>query len=456
MPKVVWIIQHESGGNTDAVGDGGAAHGVFQSHYIPPGASVAEQFADAYRLYQQDIARGGTGFRDWGEGTEGQAPFDPKTGKGKFGALGNNPYPTNARTLASNAIGSTSMADPQTPPQPTVSDAAKKTKSFFDSSRGGSEFRSVSKTIKSASKALSARQTQTFTGDFKSQVDAYDRAYQDVSALITNYLIAHPGYDWDQKAGVVYNTYNEKDPAGTALAGEAKFYDDTKQRVADNAKNRLAQTNDSRTAYLNSQVGRATETSAENDHFATQVQNLAAIEDIPVARQLAVASALKAVNDANSQRQSATSGGVSFRAPQVTDTAPFAEAFKKTIPTTPTTPYQVPANAYDTGMGPDGQPVIPSGQANPANTIPGYHPGQGSVGAVSGNGPFGQDVPPVPGENTSGVMASALPQSTGAQMGKAPSLPPEQTTIGLQINPRLNAPLSPIDRYNLLHGRVAR
>lgn len=82
--KWLYLINGESGGNPTAVGDGGAAYGLFQSHYIPPGTPVEQQFQDAARLYRNDLANGGTGFGDWGEG---------RTYNGQpFGALGNHPY----------------------------------------------------------------------------------------------------------------------------------------------------------------------------------------------------------------------------------------------------------------------------------------------------------------------------------------------------------------------------
>jgi len=101
VTKMLWVIQHESGGNSQAVGDGGAAYGLFQDQHIPSGSSVDTQLQNAFKLYTANKAAGGTGYGDWGEGTtyNGQ----------KFGALGNNPYPGDAAALAylASAKGST-------------------------------------------------------------------------------------------------------------------------------------------------------------------------------------------------------------------------------------------------------------------------------------------------------------------------------------------------------------
>lgn len=81
--KWLYLINGESGYRDDAVGDGGAAYGLFQSQHNP-GQTLDSQFADAKRLYDADKRNGGTGFGDWGEG---------RLFQGKpFGALGNNPY----------------------------------------------------------------------------------------------------------------------------------------------------------------------------------------------------------------------------------------------------------------------------------------------------------------------------------------------------------------------------
>jgi len=101
VTKMLWVIQHESGGNSQAVGDGGAAYGLFQDQHIPSGASVEQQLQNAFKLYTANKAAGGTGYGDWGEGTSYNGQ--------KFGALGNNPYPGDAAALAylASAKGST-------------------------------------------------------------------------------------------------------------------------------------------------------------------------------------------------------------------------------------------------------------------------------------------------------------------------------------------------------------
>lgn len=78
--KMLYVIQHESGGNAGAVGDSGHSYGLFQSQ--SPRNSVAtpqQQIEDAYHRWQ---ARG---YKDWGENNSYQGH--------RFGSLGNHPYP---------------------------------------------------------------------------------------------------------------------------------------------------------------------------------------------------------------------------------------------------------------------------------------------------------------------------------------------------------------------------
>ena len=96
IPKVLYLIQHESGFNPGAIsptGDyglfqlnayGGLGKGMTPEQMLDPETNIATAARAVY---------GGSGFRPWGEGTHGQAPYNPATGQGRFGALGNNPYP---------------------------------------------------------------------------------------------------------------------------------------------------------------------------------------------------------------------------------------------------------------------------------------------------------------------------------------------------------------------------
>jgi hypothetical protein len=56
------------------------------------------------RYAAQNLGGASGNFRAWGEGTEiYDYPYDPKTGKGKFGALGYHPFPGEGRTAAGEA-----------------------------------------------------------------------------------------------------------------------------------------------------------------------------------------------------------------------------------------------------------------------------------------------------------------------------------------------------------------
>lgn len=96
VDKALWVIQHESGGNPGAVGDGGAARGLFQiqdsrNFANRPGAEYLDNPENNIRYAAQELGAGSGNWGAWGEGTS----YNGKP----FGALGNNPYPgSNAST----------------------------------------------------------------------------------------------------------------------------------------------------------------------------------------------------------------------------------------------------------------------------------------------------------------------------------------------------------------------
>lgn len=90
VDKALYVIQYESGGNPGAVGDGGAARGLFQiqdSRNFPnrPDAAYLDDPEKNIAYAAQQLGAASGNFGAWGEGTtyNGQP----------FGALGNHPYP---------------------------------------------------------------------------------------------------------------------------------------------------------------------------------------------------------------------------------------------------------------------------------------------------------------------------------------------------------------------------
>jgi len=95
VEKALWVIQYESSGNPGARSDSGG-YGLFQLNDggLGEGLSVQQRLDPTTNI--RTAARavyGGSGWSPWGEGTAGQAPYNPATGRGMFGALGNHPYP---------------------------------------------------------------------------------------------------------------------------------------------------------------------------------------------------------------------------------------------------------------------------------------------------------------------------------------------------------------------------
>ncbi|MFA6135016.1 MAG: hypothetical protein WC869_13455 [Phycisphaerae bacterium] len=100
MDKALYVINGESGGNPGAVGDGGAARGLFQiqdsrNFASRPDAAYLDNPENNIRYAAQVLGAAQGKWTDWGEGSSynGQP----------FGALGNNPYPGDSGPLGGRA-----------------------------------------------------------------------------------------------------------------------------------------------------------------------------------------------------------------------------------------------------------------------------------------------------------------------------------------------------------------
>lgn len=95
VDKYLWIINYESGGNPNAIGDNGVAIGLTQIHSsdsIANRPTAAELLDPEYNIW---YAVNHLSFGDWGEG---------RTYNGQvFGALGNHPFPGDGATQSGNA-----------------------------------------------------------------------------------------------------------------------------------------------------------------------------------------------------------------------------------------------------------------------------------------------------------------------------------------------------------------
>lgn len=124
VDKALFVINGESGGNPNAVGDGGAARGLFQiqdSRNFPgrPDAAYLDDPENNIRYAAQVLGAADNKWTDWGEGStyNGQP----------FGALGNNPYPGGTGVASTPTIGGVPV---QGPPNPGVPGGFSETSGF--------------------------------------------------------------------------------------------------------------------------------------------------------------------------------------------------------------------------------------------------------------------------------------------------------------------------------------
>lgn len=317
MDKALYVLQGESGGNPNAISNSGG-YGLFQLN----DGGLGEGYTTAQRLDPETNVRvaaqavyGGSGWAPWGEGTYGQPPYDPKTGKGSFGVLGNAPY----------------------------------------EGGGGS----------------------VPVGNYDADINEYFNQAEDAWRRLEAYKKAHPGRI-SGDGGVVYLDPNNPaadddgwviDMEGTTIMQEALDAEASIDRLVKRREAGIGQSgNDAATAYLNSEKEKSAESTRKYENFVTRIQDLAAMEDLPTARAQAMATALSAANKETARgsgtfHQMGSGMGLSGRKP-LTDFSSFAASLKSTIPAEAPAFREVAAGALEPSQ-PGG-----SGSSYPARQTP--------------------------------------------------------------------------------------
>lgn len=359
---MLYLINGESGGNARAVGDGGLAQGLFQSHYIDPHADPETQFKDARRLYDGDLANGGSGFGDWGEG---------RLYQGKpFGALGNNPYgPVNGRANVADAI------KPTTKPQ-VSGDSKNPSLAALIKLQG----KPITSSAKSVVKTNAAGYSPS--GNWAQDTGAYWDQAQAAYGELANYQSGFDGIiQVDENAGIVYQYDPDvqnadgsvgglvPDDQGTKLLQKAQAAERSLDRLLAGKKAGLLDTGEgSAAAYLANEKERRASASADYEDYQQRIADLVAVEDIPLARAANVASLLKATTD--SEHKNRSGFGTAGQA-QRTNLQPYADSMRAAIPTSAPKPISVQGAA-------DGlqTPTVPQfTQRTPEAILEEYHGG---------------------------------------------------------------------------------
>lgn len=104
---------------------------------------------------------------------------------------------------------------------------------------------------------------------------------------------------------------------------------------------------DAAAAYLASEQEKAAEATRQYEDYVRRISDLADIESIPQQRQQTLAATIQAVNKANQERGRFDSGMLAEGGPEFTDTQPFADAIKKTIPEQAPEPYNIDPAALE-------------------------------------------------------------------------------------------------------------
>lgn len=372
--KVLWVVSHESGGDTASVGDGGVAHGLFQSHYVTPGASAEQQFEEAASLYNSDKANGGTGWGDWGEG---------RLYQGKpFGSLGNNPYPGSGIVPIPNArpgdYSPTQIpnANPNADPN-WIAGAAQLT-----TDRSPTMSFPRMPTINYPSKTAKSPVTKFGTpnvvkgyspvGTFADDLSGYFSQMDAAQKALDAYKAAHSdtAYQVDDASGNVYKWVpNEAVPAGgvwqpdpeaTRIFAPYNSASSSADRLL--ALQKAGLTNspaDAAKAYIASELAKTTEAGRQHADFTKRISDLAAVENVPLQRAQDLASALSTINGINSKRSSKFDTSYSMPDMTFTDLSPQAAQIKSNLGTD-SSPYNMNPGALGSTAGQNQKTPVPS------------------------------------------------------------------------------------------------
>lgn len=438
--KILYLINGESGGNAQAVGDGGAAYGLFQSHYIKPGTSVEDQFKDARRLYDARVKAGGSGFEDWGENNL----FEGK----KFGALGNNPYPGDSntgRTVAGpyNPRGHVdqdwhygdSPGNVKTPKKEPSSKDPASTKPYVPTESHKFPYNP-------GSTGNTTGEVPGSAGDFNIPNPNASAVYRKSGTSKLPSPVARPpaytptgrydddmnGYSAAEQAALdkldgIQDRIIRVNENGTAeafkgfIATDGNFYEDPSEmpdgvspdvdsqgqpkevwvldpeasqysRAANSAhqaqvrldarrKAGLTQSgDDAAKAYLEAEKTKAGEADRKYGNYMTRMKDLQALNDLPTARSMSVASALNAANTANSKRTHQGSSLATVNAPPPEDYSSQIAGLRDSVAGPVPGQYNI-----DTSHLPGGKLFPPP---DPSIQIPGV-PFQSSQSGVAGS-----------------------------------------------------------------------
>lgn len=334
VDKALYVINGESGGNPKANGDSGSSIGLFQMNMaggLGTGSNQAQLEDPEYNIkLAAQAVYGGSGWGPWGEGTSYQ-------GK-KFGALGNNPYPgPNARVPVGGAV----------KPKQTEQSSG-----FINDPRKLPTMAQLLNSKKSSGKTYAGIQP---TGDYDTDSSAYWAAAEEAYAELAKYqndsdAIIVP----DEEEGIVYR-YDEEteslipDEEGTKILQRALINTQSLDRLYAGKKAGLVATGEgSAAAFVAAEKEKNVDAASDYEDYVKRVSDLAAVEDIPMARAANFANTIATINKAARESGRTYAGGMqSSGRPQGTNFQPFADSMRGAIPSEAPAPYDIPSSVFD-------------------------------------------------------------------------------------------------------------
>ncbi|KKL96373.1 hypothetical protein LCGC14_1845170, partial [marine sediment metagenome] len=260
--KALWVILHESGGNSNAIGDSGSSLGLFQLNINGLGAGLSEQtrFTPSENIRQAAIHVATTNnWTPWGEG----ALFRGEP----FGSLGNKPYPGDKK----NEFAEDTVAIPGQPAPPVIN--------LEDIDEEGFELFSPS------------------GENFEGQFDGYTSNLEFAEKRILNLVLEH-NLSFDPNQGYGKTTTDELGDPVFTLHEEANMWSEVFFR-SEQGLERISALRDSglttagrksAEAFLDTSILENAAGQKNFDDFRSRIDALAAVENIPIQRATDIAS----------------------------------------------------------------------------------------------------------------------------------------------------------------------
>lgn len=325
VDKALWVIQYESGGNPSAVGDGGAARGLFQiqdnrNFSSRPDAAFLDNPENNIAYAANQLGGASGNFAAWGEN-------NLYNGK-PFGALGNHPFP-----------GSTEAPAPPDTGRPLVTQLGSKEQPLDPAIQRWLDANKPPNPQPAGTRVTDRSGREVVSGTPSEQAQQLMTKAEQAWQALDDYLIGQSTALFvDAEGGVVLDEFDNPDQRGTQLLREALSYQDQLQRLIDYRDAGLIQfAEDNAGAALNAAQAEADEATRAYEDYSRRIGDIFAIESAEGDRASQLQDAATKAADyhlasVEARKKGINIGDMGFAFPGQEEGQGYRDAIRSTIP----------------------------------------------------------------------------------------------------------------------------